>query len=576
MIKKWKIEPSPTKRDPLRHSLALFCDMKDVLDLVKKFGPIFSRPEKISGEYSYLIHVMKSDKKIIDEIDNFLSLNAKKQNDGSEDKEVALERKQENKLNLPDIDIEKISAIETEKEKIELKKEEIKLEDEKNVKKSEKDKAAIKEEISKVKSDENLKEPVKDKMKGEAKKSNTNRSFNTNSKIKWSVELPLNPTLNFSTLIAGPHNRFAHAAAMAVVENPGVMYNPILIFGPQGVGKSHLIHSIGYALSSSLGHGNVFVSNAVKLSRGIDLSIEGGNISDLEKRIESAKVIIVDDIDLLVINDKNKQYLSKFFNNFLSSNKQIVISSIFQPKSLEQIENAIGFQFTQGWMVDIKIPNPQTYRIILNQLLNSLDIKLSDEEIKTILMSKMMDFKTMMKTLTYAKKIEKYFKDSSLMAKDYLSMILGETGEDKTAPNEAELNSADSFNMSDSDSKFRWGLYYPKDMLKQSKYFLSKLKEIASSKLSMDLKWEQIFIKEYDPDEVYGIPFKIGDFASKQNINGLILLSPQPTSALGAKQQEFRNLTEKILESYGIKTAWAESDSLKSVSNYLRVLMELL
>ena len=318
MIKKWKIEPSPTKRDPLRHSLALFCDMKDVLDLVKKFGPIFSRPEKISGEYSYLIHVMKSDKKIIDEIDNFLSLNAKKQNDGSENKEVALGRKQENKLNLPDIDIEKISAIETEKEKIELKKEEIKLEDEKNVKKSEKDKAAIKEEISKVKSDENFKEPVKDKTEGEAKKSNTNRSFNTNSKIKWSVELPLNPTLNFSTLIAGPHNRFAHAAAMAVVENPGVMYNPILIFGPQGVGKSHLIHSIGYGLSSSLGHGNVFVSNAVKLSRGIDLAIEGGNISDLEKRIESAKVIIVDDIDLLVINDKNKQYLSKFFNNFLS------------------------------------------------------------------------------------------------------------------------------------------------------------------------------------------------------------------------------------------------------------------
>lgn len=396
-------------------------------------------------------------------------------------------------------------------------------------------------------------------------------------KSKWPIELPLNPTLSFQTLIAGPHNRFAHAAAMAVVENPGVMYNPLLIFGPQGIGKSHFIHAIGYGLSSSIGQKNIFVTHAVKFSRGIDMAIEQKTIENLEKMLSEIKVFIIDDIDLLMITESNRPYISRILNDCVAANKQIIVSSMFPPKSLAPLEENLGFQFTQGWMVDIKVPNAQTYRMILNQMLSAIDIKISEDDIKTLFVSKMADFRTVSKILNYSKKMEKYMSvlDPSLIHKDFISMLMGLSGDDETFPTDEEAAAAPA-SLSVKDQWFKWGVFYPRGLKNHANYAMANLKAYASSELKIDLVWEQVFTEEYDPDEIYGIPFKIGEIATSNKVNGVIIIGPQSTSALGSKEAEFKTLTEKILESFSLKAAWLESSRLKARGNYLRALMELI
>ncbi len=397
-------------------------------------------------------------------------------------------------------------------------------------------------------------------------------------KSKWSVELPLVPTYSFQTLVSGSHNRFAHAAAMAVVENPGMIYNPLLIFGVPGTGKTHFIHSISYGLSSSIGQSNIFVTDGIKLSKGVDMAVREGSIKRLADTISKVKALIIDDIHLLMLTEANKPYISKWLNEFMTANKQIVVTSVFPPKSLGGLEEGAGFQFTQGWMVDLKPPAASSYKVILNQLLQGMDVKLSDDEITSVFAAKSMPFGEAVKLLESMRKLEKFMVNSStqLTHSQLLDMLLGlsETAVGG-ALSSGESDEARAWNPPVKDSWFKWGMFYPKGMADEAKFVLLKLQE-RIQKLSLRIEWQQVFLEEYDPDELYGINFKIGNFASERNANGVIILGPQPASALGTQEAGFRHITLKILDSFLVKGAWIPAGSIKSQAAYVKTLMDLL
>ena len=397
------------------------------------------------------------------------------------------------------------------------------------------------------------------------------------SKTRWSVELPLVPTYSFQTLISGAHNRFAHAAAMAVVENPGMIYNPLLVFGAPGTGKTHFVHSISYGLSSSIGQNNIFVTDGIKLSKGIDLAVKDGTIGRLEKVLSKVKALIIDDIHLLMLTDTNKKYISRWLGEFMAKNKQIMVTSVFPPKSLGGLEEAVGFQFTQGWMVDLKSPAPQTYKIIMAQLLQGMDIKLSEEEIGNIFAGKGIPFGEAIRTLESMKKLEKFFVNASepVSHAKLLDMLLGlsETATDYVLK-EAEYSQISGWKPSTNNSWFKWGIFYPRGTNREAQYALYRMHE-RSMELGLKIEWQQVFMEEYSPDELYGTPFKIGNFASEHNVNGVIILGPQPTSALGAQESQFRQITMKILESFLVKGAWIQFNRIKSPAAYAKTLMDL-
>lgn len=586
MIKKWDVAPAPNDKNPGRHKLLIKGEMKDIFLIVKKLGSVCSRPEKTSGDYDFIIYLseleiatMKKLKAIAAE----LSAPAAAAEDSFAPEPVPFEAPK------PKFKAEPAPAPAP---KPEPKPEPAPAPAPKPEPKPEPAPApAARPEpaalppaqtsrqgmsVPSISTRTKREEPAPQKA-APAPALQPAASVSSRTKNRWSMELPLIPTYSFQTLIAGSHNRFAHAAAMAVVENPGVIYNPLLLFGPPGTGKTHFLNSISYGLSSSLGQSSIFVTDGIKFSKGVELALKEGGLPRLEEMLAKVKVLIIDDVHLLMLSETNRKYISKWLNDFVAKNKQIVVSSVFPPKSLAGLEDSVGFQFTQGWMVDLKIPNPQTYRSILNQLLQGMEVKLSEDELSAIFVNGLMPFGDAIDTLEDMKKLEKFVVNAmnSSSHAQLLDMLLGfgEAPVPGTVTDE-DVSLASSWQPAAKDTWFKWGIFYPKGMQREAKYALYSLHERARE-LGLNTDWSQVFTEEYNSDELYGIPFKIGNFAAEHNVNGAIVMGPQPSSAMGAQEAEFRHITFKIMNSFSVKAAWLPMAKLKSKAAYAKILMDL-
>jgi len=589
MIEKWKIlEPDEKTK---KHKLLLKCELKDILSLVKNLGAICSRPERIiSSDYNFVIYLLEYNKeiegKVKKEIEKIISKNISQAS-----KKVEEEKSKTSEIEIPIPDIEIKEEIVLPKiEDVKIKKEEKTIIEPPPPPPPKPPSSPVKEDLHPKTHSQKTEVEKKDIKLTEKKEKSIIEDRKTvrqpkddkeydRVRLKWSIELPLNPMMSFQTLITASHNRFAHAASMSVVENPGVMYNPILIYGGIGVGKSHFIHSMSYGLSSSIGQKNIFVTNGVKFSIGVNLAIKENFIDKLEKIINECKVIIIDDLHLMLINKDNKQFISKIIDSSMKANKQVVFSSLFPPSELEPLENLLEINLSQGWMVDIKQPPPQAYRMILNQILTNMDIKLSEGDINRFFVTKLMDFKNVNKYLFRMKKFEKYLiaSSNSMLHQDMLSILLGEK-DDISMVNDSDLKNASNYTPSFKENKsiYKWGFFYPKGMRDYINYVFLKLDEVSKKYLSTDIGWSSVFVEEYDTDETFGLPFRIGNYLLEKSVNGLILIGPPSTSPLSAKEIEFSHLTEKIAESMNIKFGYISFTKLKGDSSYLNTILELI
>jgi chromosomal replication initiator protein len=594
MIKKWDVSPAPSDKNPGRHKLQIKGEMKDIFFIVKSLGSLCSRPEKTTGDFDFAIYLSKLEMETMKKL-----------------KAVTAELS----LPAPDVTPPRLAqpaaepffsepapfdvprpTIKTEAPPAPAPvpafepppmpapapapKPKPKPEPEPEPPPAMKPQPARQPGFSVPSMSASAKRPEPEAAPAVPEPSKSPQlpaSVSTKTKSKWPMELPLNPTYSFQTLIAGSHNRFAHAAAMAVVENPGVIYNPLLLFGGPGTGKTHFVNSITYGLSASVGQNNIFVTDGIKFSRGVELAVKDGAISRLEELMAKVKVLIIDDVHLLMISGANGKYISKWLNDFVAQNKQIVVTSVFPPKSLAGLEEAAGFQFTQGWMVDLKMPGAQAYKAILTQLMQGRDVKISDGEAESVFQAAGMPFGEAMRALENMKKLEKFVVNPMhpVTQSELLCMVLG-IGEPPPpgSIDEDDARQAASWQPADGDSWFKWGIFFPKGMRREAQYALYELHERAKE-LNMNTEWSQVFMEEYNSDELYGIPFKIGNFASEQKVNGVIVLGPQPTSAMGAQESEFRHITFKILDSYLIKGAWLPAAKIKSKAAYAKMLMDL-
>lgn len=193
-------------------------------------------------------------------------------------------------------------------------------------------------------------------------------------KQDWGMELPLIP----ATLIPGAYNRFAHAAAMTVVDDPGMICNPLMVFGEPGSGKTHFIHHIAYALSAGAGLSAILVTDGARFSRGIELALAEGTMDRLESFLDGMKVLIIDDLHRLAVSPSNKSHIAGIINGFIENNKQVILASGFPPDYIAGLEDAAGVQFTQGWIVDLKKPTPAQYKAILDQRARELGLSLPE------------------------------------------------------------------------------------------------------------------------------------------------------------------------------------------------------
>ncbi len=189
----------------------------------------------------------------------------------------------------------------------------------------------------------------------------------------------LNARLTFETYVVGSSNQLAHAAALAVANNPSRSYNPLFIYGGVGIGKTHLMHAIGRNLLDNFPHLNVVYTSSERFMNQMITSIKMDQMALFHRHYRSADVLLIDDIHVLTGKERTQEEFFHTFNDLYEHQKQIVISSDSAPNQLPGLVERLRSRFEWGLLVDVQPPDLETKMAILDKNAESEGIKLPQE-----------------------------------------------------------------------------------------------------------------------------------------------------------------------------------------------------
>ena len=398
-------------------------------------------------------------------------------------------------------------------------------------------------------------------------------------KHNWPLEVPLLPTYTLENLVLSV-NRFAHATAISVIDNPGKMYNPLVFHGTTGTGKTHFLNAMAYGFSKKYGQENIFMTNGVRLSRGIQRYVLEGNIEKFEKFMDSVKVLLIDDIHLLAINEQNRAHVSKLLNKFLKEQKQIVITSKYPPESLEKLEELIQFRLDSGWISELKTTTGNAHLKIVKTMLIGNGVDLSDTQINQFFGHPHMTLSTIVRSIRRLKVLENLvfpqLPESQRSQADMLEKLLATTGEDpRSEILEKDPSTVTSINTIGNGEWGRLGFFYPSNSSKAMNWMVYAIEQRAKE-LGINGGFEIAVRSSYSTENIISSAFKIANLCDNKKLRGAVILGPALTVCEPSIRENFYDILTHMLEIMLIRCGIINTEALRLPSTYVKVISELL
>ena len=284
----------------------------------------------------------------------------------------------------------------------------------------------------------------------------------------------LNPRYTFDTFVVGANNNLAHAASLAVAESPGEIYNPLFIYGGVGLGKTHLMHSIGHFILKNNPKAKVLYVTSEKFTNElIDAIRNKNNISTTEfrEKYRNNDVLLIDDIQFIIGKESTQEEFFHTFNALYEAKKQIIISSDKPPKEIETLEERLRSRFEWGLTVDIQSPDYETRMAILRKKEEMEGYNIDNEVIKYIatnIKSNIRELEGALTKIVALSKLEKNREIDIELAEKALKDIIAPGDKQEVTPEFIIQIVADHFNLTPLDimsAKRSKEIVYPRQIV---------------------------------------------------------------------------------------------------------------
>lgn len=199
------------------------------------------------------------------------------------------------------------------------------------------------------------------------------------SKGKQNTTMDFNPQFSFESFVVGPSNRFANGAAIAVTNNPGQVYNPLFIYGPAGVGKTHLLYAIANGIRKQNPNANIVYIKGDQFTNELIDAIKSGKNIEFRSKYREADLFLIDDIQFIAGKESTQEEFFHTFNKLYEEHKQIVMTSDRKPSDMVTLEDRLKTRFEWGLLADIQPPDYETRMAIIKNKAFSLGLDLNDE-----------------------------------------------------------------------------------------------------------------------------------------------------------------------------------------------------